>query len=91
MFRRSASPIARRGPRYGPKQIGIQFPRYDGWGHPLTKTVIVDLAYQPADRVLERGELLIVTSDNMALLRVIEGCGMFRRVGLTDSEKAEAQ
>jgi hypothetical protein len=45
--------------------------------------MIVDLAHQPADPVLERGELLIVTADNVALLRVIEGCGMFPRVGLT--------
>jgi len=34
---------------------------------------------QPADRVLERGELLIVAGDNMALLRFVEECGMFRR------------
>ena len=47
------------------------------------RTVIVDLDYHPADRMLERGELLIVTADNVALLRVIEGCGMFPRVGLT--------
>jgi hypothetical protein len=68
-------------PRCGPHQIGIQFPRYDGWGHPLTKALIVDVAYQPADRVLERGELLIVTADNMALLRFVEDSGMFQRVG----------
>ena len=66
-------------PVFGPHQIGIQFPRYDFWGRPLTKAVIVNLAYQPADRVLERGELLIVTADNMALLRFVEECGMFRR------------
>jgi hypothetical protein len=30
---------------------------------------------------LERGELLIVTADNMALLRFIEGSGMFQRTG----------
>jgi hypothetical protein len=32
-------------------------------------------------RVLERGELLIVTADNMALLRFVEDSGMFRRAG----------
>jgi len=50
--------------------------------------MIVDLACQPADRVLERGELLIVTADNMALLRFIEdsgdvsACGTHPRVSL---------
>jgi len=66
-------------PRCGPHQIGIQFPRYDGWGRPILKPLIVDVGRQPADRVLERGELLIVTADNMALLRFIEDSGMFRR------------
>jgi hypothetical protein len=68
-------------PRCGPNQIGIVFSRYDWYGNPVTKPVIVNLAYQPADRVLERGELLIVTADNMALLRFVEECGMFRPVG----------
>jgi hypothetical protein len=77
--------------RYGPKQIGIVFGRDDHWGRPLTKTMIVDLEYQPADRVLERGELLIVTADNLRLLHFIEASGMFRRAGLTDTEKAEAR
>jgi hypothetical protein len=53
--------------------------------------MIVDLAHQPADRVLERGELLIVPADNLRLLHFIEESGMFRRVGLTNSEKAEAR
>ena len=66
-------------PRYGPQQIGIQFPRYTQFGYQLTKALIVDVGRQPADRVLERGELLIVTADNMALLRFVEECGMFRR------------
>jgi hypothetical protein len=69
-------------PRYGPEQIGIQFPRYDAWGNEVIKCMIVDLGHQPADRVLERGEQLIVTADNMALLRFIEDSGMFRRAGL---------
>jgi hypothetical protein len=40
--------------------------------------MIVDLAYQPADRVLERDELL--TSDNLRLLHFIEDSELFRRV-----------
>jgi hypothetical protein len=68
-------------PRCGPHQIGIVFPRYDGWGNEVMKPFIVNLAYQPADRVLERGELLIVTTDHLALLRFIEDSGMFQRVG----------
>jgi hypothetical protein len=59
-------------PRYGPQQIGIVFSRYDWYGNPVTKPVIVNLAYQPADRVLERGERLIVTADNLRLLHFIE-------------------
>ena len=39
-------------PRCGPHQIGIQFPRYDRWGRPILKPLIVDVARQPADRVL---------------------------------------
>ena len=35
--------------------------------------------YPLADRVLEKGERLIVTADSIALLRVIEESGMFRR------------
>jgi hypothetical protein len=66
-------------PPYGPQQIGIVFSRYDWYGNPVTKPVIVNLAYQPADRVLERGELLIVTGDNLRLLHFIEDSGMFRR------------
>src|SRR5262245_53261699 len=66
-------------PRYGPQQIGIQFARLDGWGNELIKGMIGDLAYQPADRVLERGEIIVVTADNVGLLRVIESSGMFRR------------
>jgi hypothetical protein len=72
-------------PRYGPKQIGIQFARLDGWGNELTKCMIVDIAYQPADRVLERGEVIIVTADNLRLLHFIEASGMFRRVGLAEA------
>jgi hypothetical protein len=66
-------------PRGGPHQIGIVFSRYDWYGNPVTKPIIVNLAYQPADRVLTAGELLIVTADNMALLRFVEECGMFQR------------
>jgi hypothetical protein len=67
-------------PHYGPRQIGIQFPRHDGWGNELTKCMIVDIARQPADRILERGELLIVTADNLRLVHFIEDSGVFRRV-----------
>jgi hypothetical protein len=63
-----------------PRQIGIVFGRDDHWGNPLTKTVIVDLNHQPADRILERGELLIVTADNLRLVHFIEDSGVFRRV-----------
>jgi hypothetical protein len=69
--RRAATP-----PRCGPHHIGIVFGRDDRWGRSLTKRLIVDLAYQPAYRVLERGELLMVTADNMALLRFIEDSGV---------------
>jgi hypothetical protein len=66
-------------PRCGPNQIGIVFGREDRWGRPIMRPFIVNLAYQLANRVLERGQLPIVTADNMALLRFIEECGMFRR------------
>ena len=39
-------------PWCGPHQIGIQFPRHDRWGRPILKPLIVDVARQPADRVL---------------------------------------
>jgi hypothetical protein len=67
-------------PRYGPQRIGIVFGREDHWGNPIMKPVIVDLNHQPADRVLERGELLIVTADNLRLVHFIEDSGVFRRV-----------
>jgi len=73
--------------RSGPHQIGIEFPRYTAGGYVIAKAVIVSPDYPLGDRVLERGELLIVTADHMALLRFIEDSGMFRRVGLTDSQK----
>jgi hypothetical protein len=77
-------------PRYGPQTIGIVFGRDDHWGNPLTRTVIVDLNHQPADRVLERGELLIVTADNLRLLHVIEAGGMFRRAGTSGQNALRA-
>jgi len=66
-------------PRCGPLRVGIYFGRLDGWGNELIQCMIVDLAYQPADRILERGEVIVVPADNVGLLRVIESSGMFRR------------
>ena len=68
-------------PPYGPQQIGIVFPRYTAGGYLITTAVIVSPDYQSADRILEKGERLIVTADNMALLRFIEDSGMFQRTG----------
>jgi hypothetical protein len=78
-------------PPYGPQQVGIQLPRYTPKGYTIAAAALVDVACPLADRVLERGELLIVTADNLRLLHFTEESGMFRRVGLTDSEKAEAR
>jgi hypothetical protein len=50
-------------PPCGPDQIGIVFSRYDAWGRPILMPFFVDVGREPADRVLERGELLIVTAD----------------------------
>ena len=66
-------------PPYGPQQIGIVFPRYTAGGYPIIEAVIVSPDYQSVDRVLEKGELLIVTADNLQLLHFIEDSGMFRR------------
>ena len=68
-------------PPYGPQVIGLQFPTFTPKGYTITAAAIVNPDYPLADCVLERGERLIVTADNMALLRFIEDSGMFRRVG----------
>jgi len=75
-------------PPYGPQVIGLQFPTFTPKGYTITAAAIVSPDYPLADRVLERGERLIVTADNLRLLHFIEASGMFRRVGLTDGEKA---
>ena len=74
-------------PPYGPQQIGIQFPRYTPFGQVLTKALIVDVGRQPADRVLERGELLIVTADNVLMLRFIEASALFQRTGKAEGRQ----
>ena len=68
-------------PPYGPQVIGLQFPTFTPKGYTITAAAIVNPHYPLADRVLEPGDPLIIT-DNVALLRFIEACGMFRRVGL---------
>jgi len=70
-------------PPYGPQVIGLQFPTFTPKGYTITAAAIVSADYPLADRVLARGERLIVTADNMALLRFIEDSGMFQRVGRT--------
>src|SRR5262252_9495331 len=67
-------------PPYGPQVIGLQFPTFTPKGYTITTAAIVSADYPLADRVLERGDPLIIT-DNMALLRFIEDSGMFRRTG----------
>jgi hypothetical protein len=69
-------------PWCGPHQIGIQFPRHDRWGRPILKPPDRRCG-PPAGRPGASGELLIVTADNMALLRFIEieDSRMFQRVG----------
>src|SRR5262249_46058400 len=66
-------------PPYGPQVIGLQFPRYTPKGYTIAAAALVDVACPLADRVLERGEMLIVTADNLRLLHFIEATGMFRR------------
>ena len=66
-------------PPCGPQVIGIQFPTFTPKGYTITAAAIVSADYPLADRVLERGELLIVTADNLRLLHFIEDSGMFRR------------
>jgi hypothetical protein len=66
-------------PPYGPQVIGLQFPTFTPKGYTITAAAIVSADYPLADRVLEKGERLIVTADSIALLRVIEESGMFRR------------
>jgi hypothetical protein len=66
-------------PPYGPQRAGLQFPSYTPKGYTIAAAALVNPESLLADRVLERGELLIVTADNMALLRFIEGSGMFQR------------
>ena len=65
-------------PPYGPQVIGLQFPTFTPKGYTITAAAIVSADYPLADRVLEPGDPLIIT-DNVALLRFIEACGMFRR------------
>jgi len=62
----------------GPPVIGLQFPTFTPKGYTITAAAIVNPHYPLADRVLEPGDPLIIT-DNVALLRFIEDCGMFRR------------
>ena len=66
-------------PPYGPQVIGLQFPTFTPKGYTITAAAIVSADYPLADRVLEKGELLIVTADNLRLLHFIEESGMFRR------------
>jgi len=68
-------------PPCGPQRAGLQFPSYTPKGYTIAAAALVNPESLLADRVLERGELLIVTADNMALLRFIEGSGMFQRTG----------
>ena len=66
-------------PPYGPQSIGIQFPTFTPKGYEVAAAALVNPESLLADRVLEPGELLIDTADNLPMLRFIQSCGMFQR------------